>query len=308
MESITLAPAAPYLALTEVSRIIASRRTLSDLFHDLAEHLHRLLNFHYLSVVLYDAAHNVMRTHILEMAGQGMRQPDDIVFAVDAAPSGWVWHHQQPLVVHDVEQDTRFPRAMPFLREHGVRSFCSFPLTTAHRRLGALAIARPEPGAYNLSEVTFAHLVAAQVAVAVDNALSHQEAQALQDQLAREADRLRQSEERWRAVFESSAIGIALTDLNGRFLATNAAYQHMLGYTDAEFRTFSFLDITHEDDRDINGALVIELLAGTRTQLQLEKRYWRKDGTLMWVNNTVSLVPGTERTPRFLMAIVEDIT
>src|SRR5499427_8797718 len=308
MESIAPAPAAPYLALTEVARIIASRRTLSDLFHDLAEHLHRLLNFHYLSVVLYDAEHNVMRTHILEMAGQGMRQPDDIVFAVDAAPSGWVWHHQQPLVVHDVEQDTRFPRAMPFLREHGVRSFCSLPLTTAHRRLGALAIARPEPGAYNLSEVTFAHLVAAQVAVAVDNALSHQAAQALQNQLAREADRLRQSEERWRAVFESSAIGIALTDLHGRFLATNAACQHMLGYTDAEFRTFSFLDITHEDDRDAHGALVNALLEGTRTQFQRETRSWRKDGTLLWVHTTVSLVPGTARTPRFFMAIVEDIT
>ena len=308
MESIAPAPAASYLALTEVSRIIASRRTLSDLFHDLAEHLHRLLNFHYLSVVLYDAAHDVMRTHILEMAGHGMRQPDDIVFAVDEAPSGWVWRHQQPLVVHDVEQDSRFPQAMPFLREHGVRSFCSLPLTTAHRRLGALAIAKPERGAYSPSEVAFAQLVAAQVAVAVDNVLSHQEGQALQDQLAREAERLRTSEERWRRVFENSAIGMALTDLHGRFLATNAAYQHMLGYTEEEFRTFSFLDITHEDHHEANWALVTELLEGTRQQFQIEKRYWRKDGTLMWVSNNVSLVPGTERTPRFIMAIVEDIT
>src|SRR2546425_5941715 len=97
MESIAHAPAAPYLALTEVSRIIASRRTLSDLFHDLAEHLHRLLNFHYLSVVLYDAAHDVMRTYILEMAGQGMHQPDDIVFAMDAAPSGRSEEHTSEL-------------------------------------------------------------------------------------------------------------------------------------------------------------------------------------------------------------------
>ena len=308
MESVAHTPAEPYLALIEVSRIIASRRTLSDLFHDLSEHLHRLLNFHYLSVVLYDAAHDVMRTHILEMAGHGMRQPDDIVFAVDAAPSGWVWQQQRPLVVYDVEQETRFPQAMPFLREHGVRSFCSLPLTTAHRRLGALAIARPQRGAYCPSEVAFAQLVAAQVAVAVDNALSHQEAQALQDQLAREADRLRKSEERWRRVFENSAIGIALTDLHGRFLATNAAYQHMLGYTDEEFLTLTFLDITHEDHREANWALITELLEGTRQQFQIEKRYRRKDGHLIWVNNNVSLVPGSERTPRFIMAIVEDIT
>jgi formate hydrogenlyase transcriptional activator len=308
MQSVAHTPAEPYLALIEVSRIIASQRTLSDLFHDLAAHLHRLLNFHYLSVVLHDPVHDVMRTHILEMAGHGMRQPDDIVFAVDEAPSGWVWLYQQPLVVHDVEQETRFPRAMPFLREHGVRSFCSLPLTTAHRRLGALAFAKPERGAYSPPEVAFAQLVAAQVAVAVDNALSHQEADGLQDQLAREAEQLRKSEERWRAVFENSAIGMALTDLNGRFMATNAAYQHMLGYTEAEFLTLSFLDITHEDHREANWALVTELLEGTRQQFQLERRYWRKDGTLMWVNNNVSLVPGTERTPRFLMAIVEDIT
>jgi hypothetical protein len=73
MESVAHTPAEPYLALIEVSRIIASWRTLSDLFHDLSEHLHRLLNFHYLSVVLCDTAHDVMRTHILEMAGRGGR-------------------------------------------------------------------------------------------------------------------------------------------------------------------------------------------------------------------------------------------
>src|SRR2546425_10242814 len=98
MESVAHAPTEPYLALIEAHRLIASRPTLSDLFHDLAEHLHRLLNFHYLSVVLYDAAHDVMRTHILEMAGHGMRQPDDIIFAVEEAPSGWVWQHQRPLL------------------------------------------------------------------------------------------------------------------------------------------------------------------------------------------------------------------
>src|SRR5258705_9056846 len=119
---------------------------------------------------------------------------------------------------------------------------------------------------------------------------------------------MRKSEERWRSVFENSAIGVALTDLNGRFLATNPTYQKMLGYTDEEFQTVSFLEITHEDYREANLALVTELLEGKREQFQIEKQYRRKDGSFIWVRNNVSLVPGTENAPRFIMALSEDIT
>jgi formate hydrogenlyase transcriptional activator len=119
---------------------------------------------------------------------------------------------------------------------------------------------------------------------------------------------LRKSEERWRAVFENSAIGVALTELNGRFLATNSAYQKMLGYTEEEFRKLTFLDITHEDYRESNWVLIAELFEGRRKQFQIEKQYWRKDGSLIWVRNNVSLVPGTENVPRFIMALSEDIS
>jgi formate hydrogenlyase transcriptional activator len=119
---------------------------------------------------------------------------------------------------------------------------------------------------------------------------------------------LRKSEERWRSVYENSAIGVALTDLNGRFLAVNRAYEKMLGYTEEELRKLTFLEITEEDYRDANRELVSELLEGKRQQFQVEKQYRRKDGTLRWVSNNVSLVPGTESTPRFIMALSEDIT
>jgi PAS domain S-box-containing protein len=116
------------------------------------------------------------------------------------------------------------------------------------------------------------------------------------------------SEERWRSVFENSAIGVALTDLNGRFLATNPVYQGMLGYSEEELQKLSFLDITHEEDFESNRTLTEELLAGKRGQFQIEKQYRRKNGSLMWVRNNVSVVPGTERVPQFLMALSEDIT
>ena len=121
-------------------------------------------------------------------------------------------------------------------------------------------------------------------------------------------DALHKSEERWRAVFENSAIGVALTDLRGRFLATNNAFQKMLGYTEEEIGSLTFLELTHEDYRESNWQLVTELLEGKRRQFQIEKQYRRKDGSSIWVSNNVSLVPGTKNMPRFLMALSEDIT
>src|ERR1700721_4172382 len=124
----------------------------------------------------------------------------------------------------------------------------------------------------------------------------------------RAEDALRKSEERWRSVFENSAIGVALTDHNGRFLTANHVFQAMVGYTEEELRALHILDVTHEDYRQANWVLITELVAGKRLQFQIEKEYRRKDGSLVWVSNNVSLVPGTERVPRFIMALSEDIT
>jgi formate hydrogenlyase transcriptional activator len=234
MESTAHIPAEQCLTLNEVSRIIASRRNLSDLFHDLAERLHRLLDFSYLSVMLYDPAKHVMRLHNLESSPHGPLRPG-AEFAVEDIPSGWVWRHQQPLVISDLVQESRFPRARRALREYGLGSFCSLPLSTAHRRLGTLTMGRPAREAYSPSEVAFAQLVAAQVAVAVDNALHSQEAQALQQQLARERDRLqlllevtnsaisnlelrdvlRAVSATLRRVMHCDAVGVALPDAEG---------------------------------------------------------------------------------------------
>jgi PAS domain S-box-containing protein len=116
------------------------------------------------------------------------------------------------------------------------------------------------------------------------------------------------SEQRWRSVFENSAVGVALTNLSGRFIATNPVFQKMIGYTEDELQQLTFLDITHEEDLERNRSLVGELLAGRREQFQIEKQYRRKDGQPVWVSNNVSIVPGTDQGPRFLMALSEDIT
>ena len=176
-------------ALLEVSEAIAQQRDLPALFHDLAGRLHSVIEFDFLTLVLHDPVRNVMRLHILETRiptekAAGMETP------IEGHPSGWVWETQQPLVIADVAEETRFPDFMPRLREHNVRSLAIFPLTTAQRRLGSMGFGRMVPHRVADTERQFMQRVASQVAVAVDNALNFENSQAYQTQLARERDRL----------------------------------------------------------------------------------------------------------------------
>jgi len=121
-------------------------------------------------------------------------------------------------------------------------------------------------------------------------------------------ERLQQSEQRWQTAFENSAIGIMMRDRADRFFAANRAFRDMLGYTESELYQLCQLDVTYEEDRDLNLDLIRELWEGKRQHFQIEKRYRRKDGTLVWVRNNVTLVPGTGGVAFFLFTIVEDIT
>ena len=177
-------------ALLEVSEAIAQQRDLPALFHDLAARLHSVIEFDYLALVLHDPARNVMRLHILETQLPGAK-PVGSETSVEDNPSGWVWQTQQPFVVSDVLEETRFPEFLKKLSEHNVRSLANLPLTTAQRRLGAMGFGRLVPQRITDSDLHFMQRVASLVAVAVDNALNFESAQAYQAQLARERDRLR---------------------------------------------------------------------------------------------------------------------
>lgn len=117
-----------------------------------------------------------------------------------------------------------------------------------------------------------------------------------------------QSEQRWRAAFENSAIGIMMAELNGRFLVVNKIFCNMLGYRQSELYRLTFLDVTYEEDRSTNLKLLCEMAEGKRQRFQLEKRYRRKDGTLLWVRSNATLVREVGNEGSFWFNVVEDIT
>ena len=176
-------------ALLEVSEAIAQHRDLAELFHDLSERLHGVVEFDYLNLLLFDPARNVMRFHILESS----RRSSSLVgqeLPADETPSGWVFETQKPFLVHDIDQETRFPSFLARMKQENVRSLAILPLTTAQRRLGTMGFGHLGLHRYTGEEIQFMQRVASQVAVAVDNALNFARVESLQKQYGRELDRL----------------------------------------------------------------------------------------------------------------------
>jgi formate hydrogenlyase transcriptional activator len=169
-----------YLTLLELSKAIASHRDLTRLFHDLACRLQMLFKFRSLAVMFHDTSRNLMRCHFLETCAPTKWQAPTEV-PMEGSIAGWVWEHQEAVVVHDIALEDRFPFAKTLLY-HPIKAICSFPLTTANQRLGVLNFWSDEAGVYDHLDLEFAGLLAAQIAVAID-------AQCHQQKLARERDR-----------------------------------------------------------------------------------------------------------------------
>ena len=208
-----------YRALLDVAESISRNRDLPALFEDLAQRLHGVVRFDYLNLVLHVPERNTMRLRVLTST-----RPADSSFwetPVDESPSGLVWQTQRLLVIHDIERETRYPKVMELLREHGVRSCCVLPLTTAQRRLGAMGIGGAEPSSFDHADLEFLGQVARQVAVAVENVLNYEAAQCYQGELARQRDRLQ-------VVLDITNAMVANLDLRELFRAVSELLRRLI--------------------------------------------------------------------------------
>lgn len=119
---------------------------------------------------------------------------------------------------------------------------------------------------------------------------------------------LKESEALFRRVFDRLPAGIALQSTDGRFHRANPALCEILGRSEAELRTMTFLDVTHPDDREVTLALGKEIFAGKREHADLRKRYVRKDGAVVWSDTSVQLVRDADGRPLWAMPVVMDVT
>jgi PAS domain S-box-containing protein len=117
---------------------------------------------------------------------------------------------------------------------------------------------------------------------------------------------LRASEARWQSIFETSSVGISTFDRDLHYLATNPAFQAILGYTDEELRQLTPMDITPEEEREVAQVRLAELQQGKIDHYAVVKQYRRKDGTVIWGHSSV--VRALESRPEMFIGTMIDIT
>ena len=256
----------------------------------------RLFDVPIASITLVDANRQWFKSCL------GMSLPEtsrDIAFCAHAILG------DEALVIPDAQLDPRFSDNPLVTDDPYIRFYAGQPLSGPNgHKIGTLCIMDPWPG-----QMSSADLQALKdLAVWAENELnSIQLSQVLIIQRQAE-EAIQKSEARFRAIFEEAAIGIALLDMDGRLQGSNPALQGMLGYSAEELRSKVFTDITHPDDLMADVELYQDLVAGKRSNYQMEKRYIRKDGSLVEARLTVSLVHSIGSEAQFAIGMVEDIT
>jgi len=119
---------------------------------------------------------------------------------------------------------------------------------------------------------------------------------------------LRESEKKYRAIFEHSAVGIGRVRPDGTFIEVNQKMCDIVGYTRDELLGKTFMSITHPEDIERSMTMVIRLLSGEMDSYSIEKRYIRMDGSVIYANLTVALVKTPEGKPDYMVPVVSDIT
>lgn len=154
-----------YDVLLDVADLMVLHLSVRELLAALSVRLHRVISFEHANLALHDAGSKTMRVHTWE--GHEVAMPTEI--PIDEAPSGWAWLNQRPLVIPDLEAETRFPKVLEGLRDRGWKSYCMIPLTTAQTRFGGLGLASSYPDAYRESDISLLRRVAKLVALVLEN-------------------------------------------------------------------------------------------------------------------------------------------
>jgi diguanylate cyclase (GGDEF)-like protein/PAS domain S-box-containing protein len=201
----------------------------------------------------------------------------------------------EPQLCLETETDRRVDLAA--CRSIGIRSMMVVPLPLQGKYVGVLKIYAEIPAAFDNRDLLTAQLLASPIAIGL--------ASAAQEEAVRvgyEAAKM------FAATFDQAAVGIAHVAPDGRFMRVNDRFCVIAGHDRATLIAGGFQQITHPDDLDNDLENVAALVAGEIGHYAMEKRYQRRDGSLVWVNLTVSLVRHSDGTPDFFVSVIEDIS
>jgi PAS domain S-box-containing protein len=205
----------------------------------------------------------------------------------------YVVRTQEPVISDDASREKLFSADEHVASRH-VRSVLCLPLIKQAKLVGVLYLENNVAASvFTPARIAVSKLLASQAAISLENARLYGE--------------LTMSEERWRNLFESVPVGVNMVGLHRRYVAANPAFQRMTGYSEAELRSLTPVDITYEDDRAASEAIMAAQMAGQPYIQHREKRYRRKDGGVIWAEVDAFLAPVAGSAP-LLAGVAVDIT
>jgi PAS domain S-box-containing protein len=216
-------------------------------------------------------------------------------------PCGRCLSTGQHAVCNDTRRDPLYASWRDDALQRGYQSSACFPLKVDGQVIGVINLYASEPDFFDARELSLLDELALDIGFALE---VHQ----------RESDRqraeqaLRSSERQFASAFEYASIGKAIVSLDGHWLKVNQALCAITGYTMAELYGSTFQDITHPDDVQGDNEIIEDLLAGRVEMAQREKRYIHKDGHVVWILLSVSLVRDDHGEPVHFIAQIQDIT
>jgi formate hydrogenlyase transcriptional activator len=178
-----------YETLARVSRAIGTHGDLRELFGVLADELHRVVQFDFIGVSLRDKNSDTLQNYFIDMTSrsesileQQLTPEESLTF--------WVYERQEPLLRSTDEMEPSYSRLQAIFKKHSIRSICALPLTTAHRKLGAITFGSKQIDTYSPNEVQFVSQVVDYIALAFDDALNFAALRQASEELQSKNDRL----------------------------------------------------------------------------------------------------------------------
>ena len=289
--------------VAEIGKLISSTLDIDEVYERFAAEIRKLIPFDRLAINLCNFQENTMSVAYVSGAEIADRKRDDIC-SLTGTLSDLVARERTGRIIQPDNIDEllrRLPALLPTFQT-GLRSLMAIPMVYRGEAIGVLHFRSKTPDVYTEQHLRLAERIGAQIAGAIASA------QLFAD-LKKAEKSLRESEGRFRALFEQAAAGVAEIDMNvGRFLTVNRRLCEMVGRTEEELLNTTFQAITHPEDLQLHVEKTRMMLAGEIRHYSLEKRYLRKDGEAVWVEITVSPLWKGGETPGRNIAVVQDIT
>lgn len=239
--------------------------------------------------------------------GVGVEYVHDILISTDDSrpegrgPSATAYRENRPVIINHFAQD---PMTAPWhenARHFGWNSSGSFPIQRGGQPFAELVVYHTVGDFFDSETVALLDEMARDISFALDNFDREKERQAAIDALAT-------SEKHFRAYFERSMVGMAASLPDRGWLEANEALCRMLGYTREELTHRTWSALTHPDDLPANEAQFKRLVAGEIEEYTLDKRFIRKDGSLMHAHLAARAVRNDDGSLAYIVSLVEDIT